>query len=31
MGSWVTSALILVPAGAALAIWLLPWPRVAAG
>ncbi len=31
MGSWVTSALILLPAGAALAIWLLPWPRVAAG
>jgi len=27
MGSWVTSALILVPAGAALALWLLPWPR----
>jgi NADH-quinone oxidoreductase subunit M len=31
MGNWVTSALILLPAGAALAIWLLPWPRVAAG
>ena len=31
MGSWVTSTLILLPAGAALVIWLLPWPRVAAG
>ena len=31
MGSWVTGTLILLPAGAALAIWLLPWPRVAAG
>jgi NADH-quinone oxidoreductase subunit M len=31
MGSWVTSALILLPAGAALVLWLLPWPRVAAG
>jgi NADH-quinone oxidoreductase subunit M len=27
----VTSTLILLPAGAALALWLLPWPRVAAG
>ena len=31
MGSWVTTALILLPAGAALVLWLLPWPRVAAG
>ncbi len=31
MGSWVTSALILLPVGAALVLWLLPWPRVAAG
>jgi NADH-quinone oxidoreductase subunit M len=31
VGSWVTSALILLPAGAALALWLLPWPKVAAG
>ena len=31
MGSWVTTTLILLPAGAALALWLLPWPRVAAG
>ncbi len=31
MGSWVTSALIFLPVGGALAIWLLPWPRVAAG
>ncbi len=31
MGSWVTSTLILLPVGAALVLWLLPWPRVAAG
>ncbi|MET0938668.1 MAG: NADH-quinone oxidoreductase subunit M [Gaiellaceae bacterium] len=31
MGSWVTTALIAVPAAGALVIWLLPWPRVAAG
>jgi NADH-quinone oxidoreductase subunit M len=31
MGSWVTSALIFLPVGGALAIWLLPWPRAGAG
>ena len=31
MGSWVTSALIFLPVGGALTVWLLPWPRVAAG
>ena len=31
MGSWVTTALIALPAAGALALWLLPWPRVAAG
>jgi NADH-quinone oxidoreductase subunit M len=31
MGSWVTTALIVLPAAGALAIWLLPWPRAAAG
>jgi len=31
MGSWVTTALILLPAGGALTVWLIPWPRVAAG
>jgi NADH-quinone oxidoreductase subunit M len=31
MGSWVTSALILLPAGTALVLWLLPWPRAAPG
>jgi len=31
MGSWVTTALIVLPAAGALVIWVLPWPRVAAG
>jgi NADH-quinone oxidoreductase subunit M len=31
MGSWVSTALIVLPAAGALVIWLLPWPRVAAG
>jgi NADH-quinone oxidoreductase subunit M len=31
MSSWITTALILLPVGAALAIWLLPWPRLAVG
>ena len=31
MGSWVTTALIVLPAAGALVVWLLPWPRPAAG
>jgi NADH-quinone oxidoreductase subunit M len=31
MGSWVTTALIVLPAAGALVLWLLPWPRAAAG
>jgi NADH-quinone oxidoreductase subunit M len=31
MGSWVTTALIVLPLAGALVIWLLPWPRAAAG
>jgi NADH-quinone oxidoreductase subunit M len=31
MGNWVTSALVLLPFGGALALWLLPWPRSFAG
>ena len=31
MGSWVSTALIVLPAAGALVIWVLPWPRVAAG
>jgi NADH-quinone oxidoreductase subunit M len=31
VGSWVTTALIVLPAGATLVLWLLPWPKVAAG
>ena len=31
MGSWVTTALIVLPAAGALALWLLPWPRAGAG
>ncbi len=30
-GAWITDALILLPVGAALAVWLLPLPRFAAG
>jgi len=28
---WVTDALILLPMGGALALWIVPWPRIAAG
>ncbi len=31
MGSWVTTALIVLPAAGALVLWALPWPRAAAG
>ena len=31
MGGWVTTALIVLPAAGALVLWLLPWPRAAAG
>lgn len=30
-GAWITDALVLLPLGAALAVWLLPLPRAAAG
>ena len=31
MGDWVTTALVVLPAAGALALWVLPWPRAAAG
>jgi NADH-quinone oxidoreductase subunit M len=31
VGSWVTTTLIVLPAAGALVLWLLPWPRAAAG
>ena len=31
MGSWASTALIVLPAAGALVVWLLPWPRAAAG
>jgi NADH-quinone oxidoreductase subunit M len=28
---WITDALILLPMGGAVVLWILPWPRIAAG